>query len=191
MAARTSKRPGALLLTPGAGANRDQRTLVALERAVSPMPCARIDFPYRLQGKRTPDRPAVAIAHLIAQAAALSEEAGVGLDRLVLGGRSYGGRMCSMAVAQGLQAAGLILLSYPLHPPGKPENLRVEHFPDIRVPVLLISGKSDPFGSPAEFQTHLAAIPGPVTQVWLAGGHDPRNADDAIAAAVVTWLGGL
>ena len=51
-----------------------------------------------------------------------------------------------MAVAQGLPAAGLILLSYPLHPPGKPENLRVEHFPAITVPVLMISGKSDPFG---------------------------------------------
>ena len=180
----------ALLLTPGAGADRNQRTLVALEAAVAPVPCSRVDFPYRLQGKRIPDRPPAAVAHLRAAAADLAATAGVEPGNIVLGGRSYGGRMCSMAVAQGLPAAGLILLSYPLHPPGKPENLRVEHFPDITVPVLLISGKSDPFGSPAEFDTQLAAIPAPVTQVWLTGGHDPR-AIGALTAAVVDWLATL
>src|SRR6476646_10309119 len=182
---------GALLLTPGAGADRNQRTLVALEAAVAPVPCSRVDFPYRLQGKRIPDRPPAAVAHLRAAAADLAATAGVEPGNIVLGGRSYGGRMCSMAVAQGLPAAGLILLSYPLHPPGKPENLRVEHFPQINVPVLVISGKSDPFGSPAEFDQHLASIPGPITQVWLTGGHDPRNADRAIGEAVVRWLGKL
>ncbi len=182
--------PGALLLTPGAGADRNQRTLVALEAAVAPLPCSRVDFPYRLQGKRVPDRPPVAVAHLVEQAARLAQEAGAPPGTLVLGGRSYGGRMCSMAVAQGLPAAGLILLSYPLHPPGKPENLRVEHFPDISVPVLLISGRSDPFGSPAEFEQQLAAIPAPVTQVWLTGGHDPR-AIGTICQAVVDWLATL
>ena len=80
-----------------------------------------------------------------------SVAAGVKANRLVLGGRSYGGRMCSMAVAEGQPAAGLVLLSYPLHPPGKPENLRTEHFPDLRVPCLFVSGERDPFGSPAEF----------------------------------------
>ena len=183
--------PGALLLAPGAGATRDQHTLVAIEEAVAPMPCSRIDFPYRLAGRRVPDRAPVAIAHLRSQAADLTTRAGVDPGRLVLGGRSYGGRMCSMAVAQGLPAVGLILLSYPLHPPGKPENLRVEHFPAIAVPVLMISGKSDPFGSPAEFDTHLAAIPAAVTQLWLTGGHDPRNADPAIASAVHEWLATL
>lgn len=191
MARDASAGAGALLLTPGAGANRNHHTLVALEQAVSPLPCSRVDFPYRLAGKRATDRAPVAVAHLLAQAAALATAAGVDPDRLVLGGRSYGGRMCSMAVAQGLPAAGLILLSYPLHPPGRPDNLRVEHFPDVSVPVLLISGSNDPFGSPAEFATYLAAISGPVTQVWLTGGHDPRNADDAIAAAVVEWLARL
>jgi len=98
--------------------------------------------------------------------------------------------MCSMAVAQGLPAAGLVLLSYPLHPPGKPDTLRVEHFADITVPVVMISGRSDPFGSPAEFETQLAAIPGRVTQVWLSGGHAPK-ADGAIGTAVSQWLATL
>ncbi len=191
MAAKSSPRPGALLLTPGAGATRDQHTLVAVENAVAPLPCRRVDFPYRLLGKRVPDKAPVAIAHLAEQAAELTADAGVEPGQLVLGGRSYGGRMCSMAVAEGLPAAGLVLLSYPLHPPGKPGNLRVEHFPAITVPVLMISGKRDPFGSPAEFDTHLAAVPGPVTQLWLTGGHDPRNADGAIAHAVVDWLATL
>src|SRR6478672_4409751 len=127
------RRPGALLLTPGAGADRNQRTVVALEAAVAPLPCRRVDFPYRLQGKRMPDKAPIAVAHLEEQAAALARDTGVQPGALVLGGRSYGGRMCSMAVAQGLPAAGLILLSYPLHPPGRPENLRIEHFPQLTV----------------------------------------------------------
>ena len=92
--------------------------------------------------------------------------------------------MCSMAVAEGLPAAGLVLLSYPLHPPGKPDKLRIEHFVELDLPCLFVSGSKDPFGSPDELEAHAAAIPGPVTFVWLPGGHDPRNADDAIAAAV-------
>jgi uncharacterized protein len=188
---RLARVPGALLLTPGAGADRNQHTLVAVERAVGQLPCSRVDFPYRLQGRRVPDRAPVAVAHLRAEAAELVSAARIEPNQLVLGGRSYGGRMCSMAVAEGLPAAGLILLSYPLHPPGRPDKLRVEHFPDIAVPVLLISGKSDPFGTPDEFQAQIAAIPGSVTQVWLTGGHDPRNADGKIAATVVEWLGTL
>ena len=180
---------GALLLTPGAGANRDNRILVALEAAVAPMPCARIDFPYRQAGRRMPDPAPIAVAHLRAAADELVTSAGVPPDRLVLGGRSYGGRMCSMAVAEGLPAAGLILLSYPLHPPGRPEKLRVEHFPRIDVPVLFVGGEKDPFGTPDEFARWTAEIAGPVTQVWLPGGHDPRPSTDAtLIAAVRGWL---
>lgn len=185
-----TSRPGALLLTPGAGADRNQRTLVAIEEAVSPLPVRRVDFPYRMAGRKVPDKAPVSIAHLVEQAAELAADEGIEPDRIVFGGRSYGGRMCSMAVAQGLPAAGLILLSYPLHPPGKPENLRVEHFPDVHVPVLLISGSKDPFGTPEEFAVQLGAIPAPVTQVWLTGGHDPR-AIAAITGAVVDWLATL
>ncbi|WP_395726557.1 alpha/beta family hydrolase [Nakamurella sp.] len=182
-----SGRVGALLLTPGAGADRNQRTLVAVERALAPLPCERVDFPYRLRGSRMPDKPEVAVAHLADQAAALAARAGIAPDRLAFGGRSYGGRMCSIAVAQGLPAAALVLLSYPLHPPGKPDRLRTEHFPGIRVPVLIVSGRGDPFGTPEEFDRELAAIPGPVTTVWLPGGHDPRRYDE-VARIVADWL---
>lgn len=181
---------GALLLTPGAGADRNQRTLVAIERAVAPLPCERVDFPYRIRGSRMPDKPEVAVAHLVEQAAAVTARTGIRPERLVLGGRSYGGRMCSMAVAQGLPAAALVLLSYPLHPPGKPERLRTEHFPAIEVPVLVVSGSGDPFGTPVEFDRELAAIPGPVTTVRLPGGHDPRRYDE-VAGIVARWLAAL
>ena len=188
---RTRPGAGALLRTPGAGADRTHHTLVAIEDAVAPLPTERVDFPYRLAGKRAPDRAPVAIAHLVAEAARVVAAAAVDADRLVLGGRSYGGRMCSMAVAEGLPAAGLVLLSYPLHPPGKPDKLRIEHLGALEVPVLFVSGAKDPFGSPAEFDEHVAAIRGPVTQVWLTGGHDPRNQDDVIASTVADWIASL
>lgn len=182
-----SGRAGALLLTPGAGADRNQRTLVAIEQAVAPIPCERVDFPYRVRGGRMPDKPEIAVAHLAERAGALIVRTGIEPGALVLGGRSYGGRMCSMAVAQGLPAAALVLLSYPLHPPGKPDRLRTEHFPGITVPVLIVSGRADPFGTPEEFDRELAAIPGPVTTVWLPGGHDPRRYDE-VAGIVADWL---
>ncbi len=188
-ARRRPTKPGALLLTPGAGADATHHTLVTIEEAVAPLPVARVDFPYRRAGKKAPDRAPKAVACVREEADALAARAGVKANRLVLGGRSYGGRMCSLAVAEGQPAAGLVLLSYPLHPPGKPENLRTEHFPELKLPCLFVSGERDPFGSPDEFDAAVKAIPGPVTQVWLPGGHDPRNQDEVIAAAVEDWLG--
>ncbi len=181
----------ALLLAPGAGADRDHHTLVALADGLAPLPVGRMDFPYRTAGRKAPDRAPVAVAAVVEEAAALVAAAAVAAEGLVLGGRSFGGRMCSMAVAEGLPAAGLVLLSYPLHPPGKPDRLRVEHFGELRVPCLFVSGAKDPFASPEELEAHTSAIPAPVTHVWLPGGHDPRNADDAIVDAVRSWLATL
>src|SRR3954454_11615990 len=121
--------PG-LLLTPGASATRDHSTLVALDNALTPegFEVERINLP----GSRI-ER---AVTVVTEAATALAERAG----DVYLGGRSYGGRACSMAVAGGFAAAGLVLISYPLHPPGKPENLRTAHFPDLSVPCLFVSG---------------------------------------------------
>jgi predicted alpha/beta-hydrolase family hydrolase len=140
-----------------------------------------------------PDRAPVAVAHLRAETTGWADELGAPTDRLLLGGRSYGGRMCSMAVAEGLPAAGLVLLSYPLHPPGRPEKLRVEHFGQIDVPTLFVSGDRDPFGTPDELAEHVAAIPGPVTTVTLSGAHDMRGAvrQKDVADAVATWVTSL
>ncbi len=182
---------GAVLLAPGAGADREHHTLVAVADALAPLPVERMDFPARRAGRRGVDRAPVAIAAVAEEASALRTSARIRPDRLVLGGRSFGGRMCSMAVAQGLPAAGLVLLSYPLHPPGRPETLRVEHFADIRVPCLFVSGDRDPFGTPAELEQHIAAIDAPVEVVVLPGAHDPRGQDDRIASEVRRWVRSL
>lgn len=95
-----------------------------------------------------------------------------------------------MAVASGaVDAVGLVLVSYPLHPPGKPDRLRVEHLPQLHVPCLFVHGTNDPFATPAELTAWTATIPGTVRHVWIERGrHDLKGADDVIAAAVVDWL---
>lgn len=180
------------MLTPGAGRGREHRTLVAVEEAVAPLPVARVDFGYRREGRKAPDRAPKLIACIAAEAAALAAAAGVAPERVVLGGRSMGGRMCSMAVAEGLPALGLVLLSYPLHPPGRPDRLRTEHLPALDLPCLFVGGTRDAFGTPDELEAATALIAGPVTHVWLDGaGHDPKGSDGVIAAAVANWLAGL
>lgn len=181
---------GALLLTPGAGSDRNHPSLLAIEQAVAPVPVARVDFPYRRAGRRAPDRTPKLLACVVEEAATLAAATGVAQDRIVLGGRSMGGRMCSMAVAEGLRAAGLVLISYPLHPPGKPDNLRTAHLPSLTVPCLFVSGTRDAFGTPGELEEATSAIAGPVTHVWIeAARHDLKGADTQVAAAVTRWLG--
>src|SRR4051794_33282120 len=173
-------KPAALLLTPGASADLNHSTLRAIEAAVAPMPVARIDFP---------TRPAVAIQRIRDEAAGLIAANGIKPKSLALGGRSFGGRMCSMAVAEGLPASALVLISYPLHPPGRPDALRVDHFPDLNVPCLFLSGTKDPFGTPDELEHHTKKIAGPVTHVWIeGGGHNFKKRDEEIAATVSAWL---
>ena len=191
---RPSSRSGrtAVLLFPGAGSSADHPSLVAIEHAVAPTVCVRADFPYRLAGRRAPDRPAVLLRTVRERAA---EVAGRWPAGLVLGGRSMGGRICSMAVGDAddpLPARALVLISYPLHPPGRPDRLRVEHFPNITVPCMFVSGTRDAFGSPDELQQWTAAIPAPVTHEWIDGkAHDLRGADQRVADVVAAWLAAL
>jgi predicted alpha/beta-hydrolase family hydrolase len=97
-----------------------------------------------------------------------------------------------MAVAEGLPARALVLISYPLHPPGRPDNLRVEHFPNLDLPCLFVSGTKDPFGAPDELECHVKEIPGPVTHMWIeGGGHDFKRHDDEVAATIKEWLSAL
>lgn len=183
---------GAVLLAPGAGSDRNQPALMAMEAALAPLPVERIDFPYRREGRKFPDRAPRLVGAVVAAAGALAVRAGVATGRLVLGGRSMGGRICSMAVAEGLPAAGLVLVAYPLHPPGRPDRLRIAHLPDITVPCLFVSGTGDSFATPAELEQATAAIAAPVTHVWVDGGrHELKGADDEVATTVATWVRGL
>ena len=178
-----------LLLFPGAGSSSTHPSLLAIEAAVAPMHCVRADFPYRKAGRKAPDRTPLLLQAVRDEAAPLVD------GGLVLGGRSMGGRMCSMVVADvddPLPARGLVLISYPLHPPGKPESLRVEHLPRLTVPCLFIHGSRDPFGSPTELQPWMETIPGKVTHHWIEGrGHDLKGCDAVIARLVAEWISAL
>jgi predicted alpha/beta-hydrolase family hydrolase len=164
----------------------------------------RFDFPYRREGRRAPDRANKLIASLRADVDALCERLGTSPEHVVLGGRSMGGRMCSMAVAGAtgatakgapthedpLPAAGLVLLGYPLHPPGRPDRLRTEHLPDVEVPTLFVSGDRDPFGTPEELAAARALVAGPVTELTVEGArHELKGVDELVVATLRDWLG--
>ncbi len=182
-----------LLLYPGAGSSREHASLVRVEHELgSAVDVQRHDFPYRREGRKAPDRAPKLMASIRDDLAAISRRRGP----VVMGGRSMGGRMTTMVAADvdGVgpvaRLAGLILISYPLHPPGKPDTLRVEHLPAIEVPCLFISGTNDPFGSPEELERWIATIPAPVTQLWIERkGHDLKGADATIAEAVASFVG--
>ncbi|MDP9020887.1 MAG: dienelactone hydrolase [Actinomycetota bacterium] len=184
--------PAAALLAPGAGSDRHHPSLLAIDAALAPLPVERMDFPYRRQGAKAPDRAPVLVAAVVEAASALARGHRLDPTGLVLGGRSMGGRICSMAVAEGLPAAGLVLVSYPLHPPGRPDRLRTAHLPRIRVPCLFVSGTRDAFATPAELEAAAAAIPAPVELVWVEGGrHELKGAEQAVATAVGAWVRAL
>jgi hypothetical protein len=183
-------RVAGLVVTPGASAGRDHSGLVAIETAATPLGIAveRVEFPGQAAGKRRTDPPAVCIATVRDAASALAERLGVPLRQIAVGGRSFGGRMCSMAVADGLETAALVLVSYPLHPPGKPDRLRTEHFPALKVPCLFVSGRRDAFATPDELKRETAAIPGDVTLAFVDGDHSLRKSEGEAAAVVAAWL---
>lgn len=183
-----------LLLAPGAGADRDQPALVAVDEAATAagLLVVRMDFPYRKAGRRAPDRAPVLIRAVVEEAEGLAASDGASPGDLVLGGRSMGGRMCSMAVAEGLAARALVLISYPLHPPGKPDRLRTEHFPLLDLPCLFVSGTKDAFGTPEELERASEAIPGPVTHRWIEGrDHGLRGSHDQVTEPIMSWLASL
>jgi hypothetical protein len=187
-----SRRPrvAGLVVTPGASAGREHSGLVAIETAVTPLGIAveRVEFPGQVAGKRRTDPPAVCIATVRDAASALAERLDVPLGRIAVGGRSFGGRMCSMAVAEGLEAAALVLVSYPLHPPGKPDRLRTEHFPKLSVPCLFVSGRRDAFATTDELERETTAIPGDVTLSFVDGDHSLRKSERGAAEIVADWL---
>lgn len=100
-----------------------------------------------------------------------------------------------MAVADSedaLAVKGLVLISYPLHPPAKPESMRTEHLPRINVPTLVISGTRDTFGTPQELRRSMRTVRGEVSFHFIEGkGHDLKGCDDEIAETVASWLSTL
>ena len=127
----------------GSGMRSDFMTFMAEGLAEADMLCLRFEFPYMQAGRKAPDKAPVlesAYADVARHARLLA-----GDRPLVLGGKSMGGRIASQAVAAGAPADGLVFHGYPLHPPGRPERLRIAHWPDVKVPMLFVEGTRDPF----------------------------------------------
>jgi len=165
-----------LVLTHGAGADCRSALLTAMAEAFceAGVTVLRCDLPFRqarpsgppMRGSAEKDQ-----AGLRAAVTALGRET---KGRIFLGGHSYGGRQASMLAAADPQvAAGLLLLSYPLHPPEKPDQMRTQHFPSLRTPVLFVSGQKDGFGTEEELKLALKMIPARTELMTVAGaGHE-------------------
>jgi predicted alpha/beta-hydrolase family hydrolase len=188
-----------LVLTHGAGSSSESPLLVALAEALATRGVAvlRCDLPFRQARPHGPPSPSGAAQDRAGLRAAVAALARTGLRRVGLGGHSYGGRQASLlAVEEPALARALLLLAYPLHPPGRPGELRVAHFPRLRTPALFVHGATDPFGSVAELRSALAGIPAPTALHLEAGvGHDlgasrrSRNALSELAARIAErWL---
>jgi predicted alpha/beta-hydrolase family hydrolase len=141
----TGRGPGRPVVVCAHGAGNDMRnaSLVAFAEGLTEegIACLRFNFPYKERGSRAPDPPQVL---LDAWRAAFEEARTLGAP-IWASGKSMGGRIASMAVAEGMPAAGLIFLGYPLHPPGKTERIRDAHLDDVHVPMLFIQGTRDSF----------------------------------------------
>jgi len=165
----------AVLLAHGAGADMNAATLTTVADALADakVPSLRFNFPYRAAGRRAPDRAAVLERAVQEAVDELARRTKLPPERLVLGGRSMGGRICSMVAADAVGdqgVLGLVLLGYPLHPPGRATQLRVEHFARLRVPAFFVSGTRDAFGTPAELQRAAKKLRGPVSFHWVETG---------------------
>ncbi len=183
-----------LVLTHGAGGNCGMPLLVAVadEFALSGITVLRCDLPFRQKRASGPPHPGTAAADRAGLKQAVSGLRALVAGRVFLGGQSYGGRQASLLAAEDDDAAsGLLLLSYPLHPPGKPEQLRTSHFPSLRIPTVFVQGSRDPFGSLEEIQRAIALMPAPTVLVEIANaGHDlAREKFDIACQLVQPFLG--
>jgi predicted alpha/beta-hydrolase family hydrolase len=167
--ARPADSAATIVVAHGAGAGMEHPFMSGFTRAMNDLGFAtlRFNFPYREAGRRFPDRPPVALATWRAALDAAESRAGAG-EPIWASGKSFGGRMASMALADGMPAVGLVYLGYPLHPPGSPEKARDEHLPGITVPMLFLQGRNDPFATPNEQLDEVVARIGPTaTLQWI------------------------
>jgi len=165
-----------LVLAPGAGAGQTSGFMVDWASALASrgIDVLTFDFLYTAQDRKVPDRTPVLEACYRDAVEAARGHPLLTRNKVFLGGKSMGGRMAShLAAADDETAAalsGLVLLGYPLHPPGKPDQLRVEHLARIHVPVLVVQGERDPFGSPEELRPHFASLGASVKIHAVEGG---------------------
>lgn len=183
-----------VILWHGAGGDVDQAHLVAVARAAADEGAfvARARFGYRMAGRKGPDRMPKLLLHARETIEEVVARSGIDTPRLLLGGRSMGGRAASMLVAEGQHADGLLLLSYPLHPPGKPDQLRDAHLPAVVCPMLFIAGDRDNL-SRLDLLVPVVErlVPRATLEVFSGANHGFSKvpAADVVVAAQAWWKG--
>jgi uncharacterized protein len=199
--ARPAGARSTIVVAHGAGAGMDHPFMVGFTQAMNEEGVAtlRFNFPY-MEGekKRAPDRAPVAIAAWQAAFELARSRSSAPDEPIWASGKSFGGRMASMAVGEGMAASGLVFLGYPLHPPGKPERVRAEHLYEIEVPMLFLQGTRDPFATPEVLQPVIAKLsPKAVLHPIEGGGHslevrgakrDPSATAASVAAVVAAFM---
>jgi predicted alpha/beta-hydrolase family hydrolase len=183
-------RLGTLVLGHGAGGGVDAPDLraVADEAAAAGWRVLRVEQPWRVAGKRIAPAPARLDVGWDAVLDRLRAEGRL-TGRLVLGGRSAGARVACRSAA-GQDAAGVLALAFPLHPPGRPERSRADELTAVRVPLVVVQGERDAFGTPAELVTALHGQPG-ASVYAVPGDHALTRNVDVVAAAALSWLAEL
>jgi len=165
-----------IVLTHGAGANCQSKLLIEMSDALaaSGFSVLRFDLPFRTERPHGPPSPGGAARDRdgLRRAVAIMKERNAG--PIFLGGHSYGGRQSTILVSEDAQLVdGLLLFSYPLHPPKKPEQLRTSHFPKLKAPAFFVHGTRDPFGTIAEMKSALKLLPASHVLMEVEGaGHD-------------------
>jgi uncharacterized protein len=184
-----------MVLTHGAGGNCEAPLLIAIAEAFQSagVTVLRCNLPFRQRRPAGPPRPSDAAADRAGLKSAVASLRTMVSGRIALAGVSYGGRQASMLAADEPEFVdALMLLSYPLHPPGKPAEFRTAHFPDLRTRALFVQGSRDPFGSIPELEASLRAIPAPHALIVVEGaGHElKRGRFDLDRMTRVLWESG-
>lgn len=193
----TDRRSRAVLLAHGAGGGKDSSFVVHLQAGLAEVgyPVLAFDYPYAAEGRRAPDRAGVLTACHRAAAEWLRREVS---DDLVLAGKSMGGRMASHLAAEGEPCSALVFFGYPLHPAGRPDRLRTDHLPAIRVPMLFLAGTRDRLAGLDLLRPVVEELPEADLEVVEGGDHSFRvpkaqgrsweEVLDELVARTVTWL---
>ena len=192
--------PGArLVLAHGAGAGQQHPFMTGMATALAThgVEVFTFNFPYAEQGRHLPDRTPVLEACFRCAIDVARALPGPGARALFIGGKSMGGRMATRLAAEGVEGLrGVVALGYPLHPPGRPDQLRTAHLAAITVPTLIVQGERDVFGTPPELAPHVEAMSAPVTVHPVSGadhalavkGRAAADGYEATASLVAAWM---
>jgi hypothetical protein len=183
----------------GAGGNMADKSMLTVTRALGARGLSIVRFNFLYKEKRSSRPDPMPKLKETTEAVVARVRSELRPNTLIIGGRSMGGRAASMLAADGFDCSGLLLLAYPLHPPGKPDQLRDAHLPSIRVPVLCVNGTRDPFCTPELMKGVLERVTAPWQMLWLetadhsfhvlkSSGKTDAQVIGEVADAAETWV---